>query len=93
MAGRKFNLIFFLSFFLVLYVDITPYSEVLLSDFTIRYDSLEGSSTYPRGGNGDTDTQHPDFFDQLKRWTLVFLDDHRHCVSTLIHYRKMTWNH
>jgi hypothetical protein len=29
----------------------------------------------------------------LKRWTLVFLDDHRHCVSTLIHYRKMTWNH
>ncbi|ORZ24144.1 hypothetical protein BCR42DRAFT_402338 [Absidia repens] len=65
----------------VLYVDVAPYSEVLLSDFTIRYDSLEDSTTYPHGGNGSIESRQPEFFDQLKRWILVFLDDHRHCFT------------
>ncbi|KAF7730560.1 hypothetical protein EC973_001941 [Apophysomyces ossiformis] len=62
----------------VLYVDVSPFSEVLLSDFTMQYDSLDGSNDYPSGGTGSIESRSPEFFDQLKHWTLVFLDDKRH---------------
>ncbi|KAG0179979.1 hypothetical protein DFQ29_001424 [Apophysomyces sp. BC1021] len=59
----------------VLYVDVSPFSEVLLSDFTMQYDSLDGSNDYPSGGTGSIESRSPEFFDQLKHWIYVFLDD------------------
>lgn len=64
----------------MLYINVAPYSEVLLTDYTLKYDMLEGSSAYPQGGTGSADSKCPEFFDQLKRWTLIFLDDHHHIV-------------
>ncbi|CAO3631734.1 unnamed protein product [Cunninghamella blakesleeana] len=65
----------------VLYINVAPYFEVLLTDYTLKYDMLEGSSTYPQGGTGSADSKCPEFFDQLKRWILIFLDDHHHIYT------------
>ena len=65
---------------LVLYIKQPDHSEVMLSDFTLQYDWLDESSSYPCGGTGDLESQRPEFFDQLRRWLFVFLDDIRYQV-------------
>ncbi|ORX46527.1 hypothetical protein DM01DRAFT_321913 [Hesseltinella vesiculosa] len=66
-----------------LHVKASPHREVLLSDFTMQYDLLEGSSLYPRGDHADD--QHLDLFERLKHWTMVFLDDHLHVLTEDTH--------
>ncbi|KAI8393697.1 uncharacterized protein BYT42DRAFT_609468 [Radiomyces spectabilis] len=64
----------------VLYVEVSPFSEVLLPDFTLQFDTLCGPIEYPSGGTGSLESRCPEFFDQLKHWALVFLDDRRHLL-------------
>ncbi|KAI7861289.1 inositol 1,4,5-trisphosphate/ryanodine receptor-domain-containing protein [Spinellus fusiger] len=67
----------------VLYIDISPFSEVVLSDFTMQYDLMDGSNEYPFGGSGTVESRSPDFIDHFKHWTLVFLDDRCHQLTEL----------
>ncbi|KAL0092132.1 IP3 receptor [Phycomyces blakesleeanus] len=67
----------------VLYIDISPFSEVVLSDFTMQYNLLDDSNEYPSGGTGSVESKSPEFFDHLKHWTLVFLDDKSHQLTEL----------
>ncbi|KAI8071483.1 hypothetical protein BC940DRAFT_345102 [Gongronella butleri] len=60
----------------VLHIKKASHHEVLLSDFTMQYDLLQGSSLYPRGAS--VDGSHLDLFERLKHWTLIFFDEHRH---------------
>ena len=66
---------------IVLYIDVLPFTQVILSDFTMQYETLDSSNEYPSGGSGSIESKSPEFFHQLKRWTLVFLDDKRHQAS------------
>ena len=77
-------------FFTVLYIDVPPFSEVVLSDFTMQYETLDETDEYPSGGTSNFESKSPEFFDQLKRWTLVFLDDKRHQVKEQVLYVN-TW--
>ncbi|KAI9318767.1 hypothetical protein BX666DRAFT_2026190 [Dichotomocladium elegans] len=58
-----------------LYIDVPPFTKVILSDFSMTYDKLDESDNYPSGGIAIIESGTPDFFDQLKHWILVFLDD------------------
>ncbi|KAI9249172.1 hypothetical protein BDA99DRAFT_575816 [Phascolomyces articulosus] len=69
----------------VLYIDVPPFTQVVLSDFTMQYDTLDGTNEYPSGGTSSFESKSPEFFDQLKRWTLVFLDDKRHQFTAAKH--------
>ncbi|KAI9493708.1 hypothetical protein BDB00DRAFT_822221 [Zychaea mexicana] len=69
----------------VLYIDVPPFTQVVLSDFTMQYENLDESNDYPSGGTGSFESKSPEFFDHLKRWTLVFLDDKRHQFTAAKH--------
>lgn len=63
---------------LVLYIDVSKFEKVALTDYTIYTQSINNNTEYyPFGSSGIED----DFFQALKRWVFKYLDTRHHEVS------------
>lgn len=47
----------------------------------MEYEKLDDSDDYPGCGIGHSESDTPKFFERLKHWLLVFLDDKCHQVN------------
>lgn len=64
---------------LVLYVDVSTFEKVALTDYTIYTRSINNNTEYyPFGSSGI----EAEFFQSLKRWIFRFLDSRHHEVSS-----------
>lgn len=63
---------------IVLYVDVSTFEKVALTDYTIYTHSINNNTEYYPFGSSGTEAE---FFQSLKRWMFRFLDSRHHEVT------------